>query len=149
MKETKTQDLSADTAQVSQRGVVFDLQKQLVQRLGELTGKPVTSGLHIHPLHNYACDEKDADPNLNLISTDQSQKLPENIANNYHTRKQSTLLGWHSDISYEAFPSDYVALKLTQLPRTGGGECLHSIRRVFFVPDFPRLPCRYPMGLVM
>lgn len=126
--------------QVSQRGVVFfraqdsltdDLQKQLVQRLGELTGKPKTSGLHIHPLHNYNYHEKEADPNLNLISTDQSQKIPEDITNNYRNRKQSTLLGWHSDISYEAIPSDYVALRLTQLPRTGGGERLGTFRLGF------------------
>jgi alpha-ketoglutarate-dependent taurine dioxygenase len=46
---------------ISQRGVVFfrkqdgldnDLQKQLVQRLGKLSGKPSTSKLHIHPVAN-------------------------------------------------------------------------------------------------
>ncbi|KAJ5822722.1 hypothetical protein N7447_005062 [Penicillium robsamsonii] len=46
---------------ISQRGVVFfrkqdglddNLQKELVQRLGELSGKPETSGLHIHPVVN-------------------------------------------------------------------------------------------------
>lgn len=27
---------------------------------------------------------------------------------------------WHSDIQYEPFPADYTALRLTQLPKTGG-----------------------------
>ena len=54
---------------VSQRGVVFfrkqdnitnDLQKELVQRLGELSGKPSTSKLHIHPVMNSArAEDKD------------------------------------------------------------------------------------------
>jgi alpha-ketoglutarate-dependent taurine dioxygenase len=43
---------------VSQRNVVFfrnqeitiEEQKELGRRLGELSGKPATSGLHIHPL---------------------------------------------------------------------------------------------------
>lgn len=45
---------------VSRRGVVFfrkqnieiEDQKLLAQRLGELTGKPETSKLHVHPLFN-------------------------------------------------------------------------------------------------
>ncbi|KAL3428587.1 hypothetical protein BDV09DRAFT_204254 [Aspergillus tetrazonus] len=51
---------------ISQRGVVFfrkqddltdDLQKELVDRLGRLTGKPSTSGLHIHPISNSPREE--------------------------------------------------------------------------------------------
>lgn len=54
-------DLYADMEQVSQRGVVFfrkqdnltdDLQKLLNHKLGALTGKPSSSSLHIHPVHN-------------------------------------------------------------------------------------------------
>jgi len=73
-------------------------------------------------MHNYARDEAGADENINVISTDKNRKLAEDLSHNYHTRSQSGLLGWHSDISYEPIPSDYTTLKLTQLPRTGGGN---------------------------
>jgi hypothetical protein len=70
---------------VSQRGVVFfrhqtdftdDLQKELVQRLGELTGKPGSSSLHIHPLVNFNMDR---DKNVNVITTDQTTRPVEDL----------------------------------------------------------------------
>ncbi|KAK9769659.1 hypothetical protein AB5N19_06823 [Seiridium cardinale] len=93
---------------ISRRGVVFfrkqdnitnELQKELVQRLGQLSGKPESSTLHIHPVANSGRDHGGKDDE---IST-QSQ------------RKQ-----WHSDITFEPIPSDYALLRLTQLPKTGG-----------------------------
>ena len=121
---------------VSQRGVVFfrkqddltdEYQKQLVLRMGEITGGPKTSKLHIHPLSNFDNRAKGTDDNINIISTDKSKNLAEDIGKNHHSRKQSNLLGWHSDISYEPVPSSYTALRLTQLPRTGGG--MNAIHR--------------------
>ena len=69
---------SADETTVSQRGVVFfrkqddvtnDLQKELVQRLGELSGKPATSKLHIHPVSNSGRElgGKDDEISVNLF----------------------------------------------------------------------------------
>ena len=115
---------------VSQRGVAFfraqdglsdDLQKELGQRLGELAGKPKTSGLHIHPLINFENEDGAQDRNLNIISTNKAKKPAEDIAKTYHTRKGGNLLGWHTDISYEPVPSDYTILRLTELPSSGGG----------------------------
>ncbi len=118
---------------VSQRGVVFfraqdnltdDLQKELVDRLGKLSGKPATSGLHIHPISNAAREHGGKDNEISVISSEQAKKL-------YSSRFENAFLGgrhrqsgrtqWHSDITFEPVPSDYALLRLTQLPKTGGG----------------------------
>ncbi|KAJ9302071.1 hypothetical protein DTO271G3_937 [Paecilomyces variotii] len=89
---------------ISQRGVVFfraqdnldnDLQKKLVQRLGQLAGKPASSTLHIHPVFNNTSEFGVSDSQINSAQ-------------------------WHSDIQFEPVPADYTSLRLTQLPSTGG-----------------------------
>ncbi|KAH6692505.1 alpha-ketoglutarate-dependent sulfonate dioxygenase [Plectosphaerella plurivora] len=112
---------------ISQRGVVFfrkqdeidnDLQKELVQRLGELSGKPATSKLHIHPVSNAGRGE-DKDDEISVISSVQAKKL---YLNRFlgQDKRQSQKSQWHSDITFEPIPSDYALLRLTQLPETGG-----------------------------
>lgn len=112
---------------VSQRGVVFfhrqtdltdDLQKELAQRLGELTGKPSSSSLHIHPLANFNMDR---DKNVNVITTDQAARPVEDLFLNQAERPLGARGGWHTDIGYEPCPADYTILKLVALPKTGGG----------------------------
>ncbi|KAL4918992.1 hypothetical protein BDW62DRAFT_210162 [Aspergillus aurantiobrunneus] len=110
---------------ISQRGVVFfrkqdgltdDLQKELVDRLGRLTGKPSTSGLHIHPVSNSSREHSTPDDEISVISSAQRQKL-------YHGKNSLGRSGrheWHSDITFEPVPSDYTLLRLTELPDTGG-----------------------------
>ncbi|KAJ4857951.1 taurine catabolism dioxygenase tauD, tfdA family domain-containing protein [Trichoderma breve] len=113
---------------VSQRGVVFfrkqdnitnDLQKELVQRLGELSGKPKTSGLHIHPVNNGARDHGVEDNEISVISSEQAKKI---YADRFlkTNKRQSQKSQWHSDITFEPIPSDYALLRLTELPTTGG-----------------------------
>lgn len=41
--------------------------------------------------------------------------------------KKQTNAQWHSDIAFEPFPADYSSLRLSQLPKTGGGECFSQI----------------------
>jgi alpha-ketoglutarate-dependent taurine dioxygenase len=115
---------------VSQRGVVFfrkqdglddDLQKELVQRLGQLSGKPATSGLHVHPVANSGREHSVKDDEISVISSEQRKTLYRDRNN----RKQSSRREWHSDITFEPIPSDYTLLRLTQLPRTGGGKAIH------------------------
>ncbi|KAI3394519.1 hypothetical protein diail_2608 [Diaporthe ilicicola] len=115
---------------ISQRGVVFfrkqdnitdDLQKELVQRLGELTGKPETSKLHIHPVNNAARENGCKDDEISVISSEQAKKLYSNRYKSInHNNRQSAKNLWHSDITFEKIPSDYSLLRLTQLPKTGG-----------------------------
>ncbi|MCJ1353871.1 MAG: hypothetical protein MMC33_003858 [Icmadophila ericetorum] len=113
---------------VSQRGVVFfraqdaltdDLQKELVHRLGQLTGKPESSGLHIHPVTNSSQELGGKDDEISIISSVQAKKIFKNFG--LLTKKRQTGKGeWHSDITFEPVPSDYTLLRLTQLPTTGG-----------------------------
>lgn len=115
---------------VSQRGVVFfrkqddldnDLQKELAQRLGELSGKPETSKLHIHPVSNSGRRLGGKDDEISVISSEQAKQIYKNRFLNYN-KKQSSKGSWHSDITFEPVPSDYALLRLTELPKTGGGK---------------------------
>lgn len=117
--------------EVSQRGVVFfrkqddldnDLQKELAQRLGEQSGKPKTSKLHIHPVSNSGRRLGGKDDEISVISSEQAKELYKNRFLNFSEKKQSAKEGWHSDITFEPIPSDYALLRLTELPKTGGGE---------------------------
>ena len=101
------------TSPVSQRGVVFfrkqddlgnDLQKVLAQRLGELSGKPATSKLHIHPVANSGRTLGGRDDEISVISSEDFKKLYKNSF--ARELKQSHKEGWHSDITFEPVPSD-------------------------------------------
>ncbi|KAJ5599320.1 Taurine catabolism dioxygenase TauD/TfdA [Penicillium hetheringtonii] len=126
LRAPNSDDLLRDLAvTISRRGVVFfrkqdglddDLQKELVQRLGELSGKPKTSGLHIHPVANSGRENSGSDDEISVISSEQRKKL----YFSRNERKQSARGEWHSDITFEPIPSDYTLLRLTELPKTGG-----------------------------
>ncbi|KAL0943296.1 alpha-ketoglutarate-dependent sulfonate [Colletotrichum truncatum] len=128
LRAPNSDDLLRDLAiTISQRGVVFfrkqdnvdnDLQKELVQRLGELSGKPSTSKLHIHPVNN-ASRGNDKDDEISVISSANAKKLSLHRFLNYN-KGQTQRSQWHSDITFEPVPSDYALLRLTQLPKTGG-----------------------------
>ncbi|KAF1996008.1 TauD-domain-containing protein [Amniculicola lignicola CBS 123094] len=114
---------------ISQRGVVFfrkqddldnDLQKELAQRLGALSGKPETSKLHIHPVSNSGRRLGGKDDEISVISSEQAKQIYKNRFLNVSAKKQSAKEGWHSDITFEPVPSDYALLRLTELPKTGG-----------------------------
>lgn len=137
-------------AVVSQRGVVFfrkqddlnnDLQKQLAQRLGELSGKPESSKLHIHPVINAGRRLGGGDNEISVISSEQAKEIYKNKFLNFADRKQSAKGGWHSDITFEKIPSDYALLRLTELPKTGGGKSHSSI-----VQSSADVVGRYPLG---
>lgn len=110
---------------ISARGVVFfrkqddvtdDIQKEFNQRLGELAGKPKTSGLHIHPVANSGREHGVKDDEISVISSQQREKLYEHR----NQLGQSARSEWHSDITFEPIPSDYTSLRLITLPKTGG-----------------------------
>ncbi|KAI2616399.1 taurine catabolism dioxygenase [Hypomontagnella submonticulosa] len=121
-------DLIRDLAiTISQRGVVFfrsqdnltnELQKYLVNRLGQLTGKPDDSTLHIHPVLNSTAEFGVDDNQISTISSLQRKKLFTHERQSDRRRYDSAQ--WHSDIQFEPVPADYTSLRLTQLPRTGG-----------------------------
>ncbi|TVY88816.1 putative alpha-ketoglutarate-dependent sulfonate dioxygenase, partial [Lachnellula willkommii] len=130
LKAPNSDELIRDLAiTISQRGVVFfrkqdditnELQKELVQRLGQLSGKPSTSGLHIHPVSNSGRELGGKDDEISVISSEQAKKIYRDKLLFQTEKKQSGKEGWHSDITFEPVPSDYALLRLTQLPKTGG-----------------------------
>ena len=105
------QTLQLTAAQpVSQRGVVFfraqdeiddTLQKELAQRLGELSGKPASSTLHIHPVINSSRDEGGGDDEISIISSRQAKKLYKDSFLVSSEKRQNGKEGWHSDITFE------------------------------------------------
>ncbi|KAF2017826.1 taurine catabolism dioxygenase [Aaosphaeria arxii CBS 175.79] len=121
-------DLIRDLAiTISERGVVFfraqdnltdTLQKQLVHRLGQLTGKPSSSTLHIHPMLNNTNEFGVADAEISTISSLARKKFF-NKNTTPNTRRYDAAQ-WHSDIQFEPVPADYTSLRLTQLPSSGG-----------------------------
>ncbi|RYO84873.1 hypothetical protein DL766_001687 [Monosporascus sp. MC13-8B] len=113
---------------ISQRGVVFfraqdnltnDLQKKLIQRLGDLSGRPATSSLHIHPLLNSERELGGDDPEISTISSEQLKQFYRPRPNQFSQKRQSGAM-WHSDIAFEPVPADYSSLRLVKLPKTGG-----------------------------
>ncbi|KAK1062954.1 hypothetical protein LTR74_009901 [Friedmanniomyces endolithicus] len=131
---------------ISQRGVVFfraqdnltdELQKQLIHRLGQLSGKPSTSSLHIHPVLNSTSEFGVGDNNVSHISSIARKKMygasprclgkplifSGSIRFNHDkqaNKRRYDSARWHSDIQFEPCPADYTSLRLTQLPETGG-----------------------------
>ncbi|KAG8717840.1 hypothetical protein FRC08_006524 [Ceratobasidium sp. 394] len=104
---------------ISERGVAFfrnqDLtieeQKQLGTRLGELSGKPASSKLHVHPLTETTAELGDQ---ISVISSERRAE---------YTRPDFSRLasrGWHADITFEPIPSDYAILKLHTVPELNG-----------------------------
>ena len=113
---------------ISRRGVVFfrkqnnltnDKQKDFIQKLGELSGKPSSSTLHIHPVLNDSRELGGSDAEISTISSVDHKKLFGPIQKE-NKRKVDAANGWHSDIQFEPVPADYTSLRLIQLPRTGG-----------------------------
>ncbi|KAL7920995.1 hypothetical protein ACQKWADRAFT_296605 [Trichoderma austrokoningii] len=114
---------------ISQRGVVFfraqdnltnDIQKDLILRLGRLTGRPATSSLHIHPVLNNERELGGSDPEISTISSIQFDQFYKQTGPGELSPKKQKAATWHSDIAFEPAPADYTSLRLTKLPPTGG-----------------------------
>lgn len=112
---------------VSQRGVVFfraqdnltnELQKALVHRLGQRSGKPASSTLHIHPVLNGTSEFGVGDNEISHISSAARKKMFRH--EDQPNKRRYDAARWHSDIQFERCPADYTSLRLTQLPETGG-----------------------------
>jgi len=114
----QSQYLNAGVFFRKQDDINNDLQKELVQRLGELSGKPPTSKLHIHPVSSSGRENGGKDDEISVISSVQAKKIYNR--NFEFNSRQSGKEGWHSDITFEPVPSDYALLRLTELPKTGG-----------------------------
>ena len=142
LRHEKADELLRDIAIViSRRGVVFfknqDLspeeQKYITNRLGHLTGKPASSGLHVHPVFNaeregkdQVVDEKGTSNKDNEISV-----ISSNLQRSLQIGPRTGANEWHSDISFESVPADYTSLKIHTLPHTGGDTLWGSDYEVY------------------
>ena len=135
------------TLAVSQRGVVFfraqnnltnDLQKQLVNRLGQLSGKPESSTLHIHPVLNSTSEFGVGDNEISHISSEARKKMFSYERHNAKRRYDSAT--WHSDIQFETCPANYTSLRLNKLPSCGGDTLWASGYEIYdrFSPTYQK-----------
>ncbi|KKY33980.1 putative taurine dioxygenase family protein [Diaporthe ampelina] len=128
LKAPNSDELLRDVAiTISQRGVVFfraqdnltdDLQKEFVNRLGQLAGKPASSTLHIHPVLNSTSEFGVGDNAVSHISSVARKKMFRH--REQPNKRRYDAAQWHSDIQFEPYPADYTSLRLTELPKTGG-----------------------------
>ncbi|KAJ7443692.1 hypothetical protein FB451DRAFT_1056701 [Mycena latifolia] len=117
LKASNSDELLRELAIViSERNVVFfkkqtltiEEQKLLADKLGELSGRPEGSGLHIHPS---TVDDSELGNLVSVISTK---------ARRFGHGSQFASREWHSDITFEPVPSDFAILKIHTLPEVGG-----------------------------
>lgn len=116
------------TTIVSRRGVVFfrsqdgltnDLQKDFIDRLGKMAGKPAANTLHVHPVLNNTNEFGINDPQISHISSTFEKHLFD-TQRRLGKPKRYDAAKWHSDIQFEQHPADYTSLRLTQVPESGG-----------------------------
>lgn len=117
---------------VSQRGFcVFRRQsnlsiadeKLLAHRIGQLTTRPYTSSLYIHPVNQMKLADGSIDPEVMSPSRNTKNKLyiREGGYSKGSERNQSRADGWHTDGSFEHVPPDYTLLHMAKVPVEGSG----------------------------
>ncbi|RYP36185.1 hypothetical protein DL767_003517 [Monosporascus sp. MG133] len=124
---------------VSQRGVVLfhkqdginnDLQKELVQRLGELTGKPATSKLHIHPVSSSSREQGTGDDEIS-VKTSAGPKNSTEIVETVHPVISSDQSRHGLEEQFKVFAVGHHVQKIHGLtarsPRTGLSTLLWRI----------------------
>jgi len=108
----------------AQDNLTANLQKEIIQKIGLLSGKPSTSGLHIHPILNSDREGyRVTDPEISTIDSTLFKKLYKNGAEGkalINAPPKQNNSQWHSDIAFEPVPADYSSLRLEVLPKTGG-----------------------------
>ncbi|TYJ58196.1 hypothetical protein B9479_001020 [Cryptococcus floricola] len=134
-KDTLIRDLAI---LISQRGVVFfreqdiniEDQKTMGKKLGELSGKPKDSTLHIHPTTEITSAQGDT---VSIITSDRRDR-------DLDDSSRLAFKHWHSDITFEPVPSDYAILKVHTAPESGGDTIWASAYEAYsrLSPDFAK-----------
>jgi alpha-ketoglutarate-dependent taurine dioxygenase len=88
--------------------------------MGELSGKPKESTLHIHPVLNNTSEFGVDDAQISVISSELRKAFFKHESIESKSKRRYDAAQWHSDIQFEPFPADYTSLRLTKLPSTGG-----------------------------
>ncbi|KAL1849174.1 hypothetical protein Daus18300_013330 [Diaporthe australafricana] len=102
----------------------------ITNRLGQLTGKPKESGVHIHPINHTTNKDGEVDTEISTIARSPANMLSKQTgvvaSGGKALKKQSVADGWHSDIAFERVASDYTTLKMGVRPSTGGDTVFAS-----------------------
>lgn len=102
-------------------------QKDFIDQLGALSGRPKENGLHIHPqapANGILASNGLIEPEVLLITSANREKHPFGKSN---LKDKWESYGWHSDITFEPVPAAYSALKIVQRPDEGsGGDTLFA-----------------------
>ncbi|RAO68195.1 uncharacterized protein BHQ10_004207 [Talaromyces amestolkiae] len=98
-------------------------EKLLCHRLGQLTTRPYTSSLYIHPVNQMELADGSIDPEVMSPSRNTKNKLyiREGGYSKGSERNQSRADGWHTDGSFEHVPPDYTLLHMVKVPVEGSG----------------------------
>ncbi|XP_014560730.1 hypothetical protein COCVIDRAFT_12494 [Bipolaris victoriae FI3] len=136
--DAKLRDLAIT---ISQRGVVVfrnqeitpQEQKDFTNRLGQLTGKPSTSGIHIHPINHTSLEGGKVDAEMSTIARNPKKMLSKQtgVDGKSRVKKQSAADGWHHDIGFENNTSDYTSLIMRVVPEYGGDTVFASAYEVY------------------
>jgi alpha-ketoglutarate-dependent taurine dioxygenase len=127
-----------------QDSLTDDLQKKFILRLGELTGRPKSSTLHIHPILNGTNEFGVKDSEISTI-TSLYRKNRYEVKPSLRRNTRKTEASWHSDIQFEEVPADYTSLRIVQLPENGGdtlwasGKCCSTELIAKVLTSLPRI----------
>lgn len=117
-----------------QSNLTVDDEKLLCRKLGQLTHRPHTSDLHIHPINQTELPDGSIDAALTTIARDPKKKLftkQSGFGGAHAKKKQSHVDGWHTDSSYEHIPADFTLLHMKATPPTGGDTLFASAYEMY------------------
>ncbi|KAK4706020.1 hypothetical protein P7C70_g170, partial [Phenoliferia sp. Uapishka_3] len=133
-EELKKKILHDIAIQISLNGVAFfEAQDELLPEdlgvlalaLGEVSGKPADSTLHIHPTQELGENGLPVGKISNVAEAGGRQiSFPDE-------RSILASAGWHTDISFEPRPANYSMLKMHTLPPSGGDTLFMSSYKIY------------------
>lgn len=96
----------------NQASLSIEDQKLLCRKLGQLTTRPSTSGVYIHPVNQTTLPDGTVDPELMAPARDPKKKLytREGGFSKGSEARQSRADGWHTDGTYEQYVLERVDL---------------------------------------
>ena len=71
-------------------------------------------------------ENRDPDQEISTISSKLFTKVYGRSTDGALCQKKQSADQWHSDIAFEPVPADFSSLRLTEMPKTGGGK--HSLQ---------------------
>ncbi|OCK94706.1 Clavaminate synthase-like protein [Cenococcum geophilum 1.58] len=108
---------------ISERGVCFFRAPQ--DGLGVEDGRPKENGLHVRPPHrdpaNVPMGNGETDENIYVINSEAQKEMYISMIKNRPVEPKDLGREWHSDATFENFPSDSSCLLMQETPSYGGG----------------------------